>query len=473
MDRVRRIGVGLLFGISAPFVSAASLVTETPMAEAPPGTVGLGFGFRFGESPYQGIDNVASVNNDNGTDLIPLYLYEGKYLFAHGTSAGIHLINHDWLKLDLIGRYRFDRLEPEADPAYLGLEPRRQTVDGGLEATIKSGFGHLRLGALWDLLDRHQGGEFEATYLYQFDPGRWRITPYVSYLYQTEDLLNYYYSVPSEIPTPPIEPGLPPFPEYTVTSGDDFWRVGVNSSFQLSAGWHLYANLAWETVPDAAQASPMVERDHLLTGLVGATYYFGDLQQSQVGSERSGEWSLRVTGGYTAEETFHKVHRGAVAASEDVETYLVGLTVSRLLDDGEKLDAWGRFSLNRRLENDYQDDFFEYVAYVMLMGTGYSPWSEQEWFRYGFGFGFSYADKVPIVEQVKQAKRGRDTAHFLNYLEATVDFPTNLLLGNLGSEDCYIGLTIVHRSGIFANADILGNVSGGSDVLTGHVECKL
>ncbi|MBY5992225.1 MipA/OmpV family protein [Ferrimonas balearica] len=456
-----------------PALMAASLVTETPMADAPPGTVGLGFGLRFGESPYQGIDNVSSINNDNGTDLIPLYLYEGKYLFAHGTSAGVHLVRNDWLKLDLIGRYRFDRLEPDADPAFIGLEPRRQTVDGGLEATLKSDYGHLRLGALWDLLGRHQGGEMEVTYLNTFSPARWRITPYVSYLYQTEDLLDYYYSVPSEIPLPPIEPPPPTFPEYAVNGGDHFWRVGVNTSYQLSAGWHLYANLAWETVPDKAKASPMVERDQLVTGLVGATYYFGDLQQSQVGEQRSGEWSLRINGGYTAEETFHKVHRGYVRESEDVETYLVGLTVGRLLNDGETLDAWGRFSLNRRLENDYQDDFFEYVAYVMLMGTGYSPWSEQEWFRYGFGFGFSYADQVPIIEQVKQAERGRETAHFLNYLEATVDFPTNLLLGNLGSKDCYIGLTIVHRSGIFANSDILGNVSGGSDVLTGHLECRL
>jgi len=30
----------------------------------------------------------------------------------------------------------------------------------------------------------------------------------------------------------------------------------------------------------------------------------------------------------------------------------------------------------------------------------------------------------------------------------------------------------VHRSGIFATSDILGNVSGGSDVLSMHIECK-
>jgi hypothetical protein len=144
-----------------------------------------------------------------------------------------------------------------------------------------------------------------------------------------------------------------------------------------------------------------------------------------------------------------------------------------LLLDGPRADYWGKLSINRRLENDLQDDFWEANAYVMIMGTGYSPWSSRELFRYGFGYGFSYADKIPIVEQLKQASRGENTSHFLNYLEAQVDFPLRNLFGSRGWwRDCYAGLTIVHRSGIFGTVDILGNVSGGSDVLTGHMECR-
>ena len=226
-------------------------------------------------------------------------------------------------------------------------------------------------------------------------------------------------------------------------------------------------------MPDTVRDSPLTDEDHLFSAFVGASYHFGNLRdQSRVTEPRKGEWSWRVNAGYTAEETFLKVHRGAFRRSEDVHTYLAGITLGKLLQDGEKVDFWGRFSLNRRLENGTQDDFFEYVAYVMAMGTGYSPWTDRELFRYGFGFGFSYADRVPMVEQIKQAQRGRDTAHFLNYLEAQVDFPLRNLFGDQASRDCYIGLTLVHRSGIFATSDILGNVSGGSDVLTGHLECK-
>jgi hypothetical protein len=211
--------------------------------------------------------------------------------------------------------------------------------------------------------------------------------------------------------------------------------------------------------------------------MVGLLYNFGSVISDEnavlFDPQRSGEWSWRVNYGYTAEETFHKIHRGAIAKNEDVDTGLVGLTLGKLLFDGPRSDFLGRVSLNRRLENGLQDDFFELNAYAMIMGTGYSPWTNRELFRYGFGYGLSYADSIPIVEQLKQEDRGENTSHFLNYLEAQLDFPLRNMLGNRGWwKNCYAGLTIVHRSGAFGRIDLVGNVAGGSDVLSGHLECK-
>jgi hypothetical protein len=39
--------------------------------------------------------------------------------------------------------------------------------------------------------------------------------------------------------------------------------------------------------------------------------------------------------------------------------------------------------------------------------------------------------------------------------------------------DCYAGLTVVHRSGIFGTSDLLGDVAGGSDWITAHFECAM
>jgi hypothetical protein len=106
------------------------------------------------------------------------------------------------------------------------------------------------------------------------------------------------------------------------------------------------------------------------------------------------------------------------------------------------------------------------------MGKGYSPWSKEEMFRWSFGFGVSYAEKVPIAEQRKQAAKGDNTSHFLNYLEMTLDFPLHRVSRSSWIKDCYAGLSVVHRSGIFGTSDFLGDVSGGADWITAHLECR-
>jgi outer membrane protein len=86
---------------------ATGQVTEIQLDNVAKGTVALGFGRRFGQSPYTGIDNVSSHENENATDLVPIYYYEGKYLFSHGTSMGLHLWDSKRFSVDLLGRYRF------------------------------------------------------------------------------------------------------------------------------------------------------------------------------------------------------------------------------------------------------------------------------------------------------------------------------------------------------------------------------
>ena len=150
------------------------------------------------------------------------------------------------------------------------------------------------------------------------------------------------------------------------------------------------------------------------------------------------------------------------------------MTFAKLLTDGPRVDFTGKFAVFRHLEEDEGNgNFMSYALYVMAMGKGYSPWSGDEVFRYGFGFGMSYADKVPITEQRKQAAKGNNTSRFLNYLELQLDFPLRRLFKAKSMRNCYAGLTVVHRSGIFGTSDILGDVSGGSDWITAHLECAL
>lgn len=67
---------------------ATNPVTEIATGDIPEGTLGLGFGWRWGDSPYKGIDDISSVETDESSDVLPFYYYEGKFLFAHGSTAG-------------------------------------------------------------------------------------------------------------------------------------------------------------------------------------------------------------------------------------------------------------------------------------------------------------------------------------------------------------------------------------------------
>jgi outer membrane protein len=38
-------------------------------------------------------------------------------------------------------------------------------------------------------------------------------------------------------------------------------------------------------------------------------------------------------------------------------------------------------------------------------------------------------------------------------------------------QNCYAGMTVVHRSGIFGTVDMFSNVSGGADWITASLDC--
>ncbi|MBK1851929.1 MipA/OmpV family protein [Marinobacter sp. 1-4A] len=468
--RIGLIGQGALLGLCclAASNSYASLPdTRTPINDVPEGTVGLGAALRRGTSPYVGVDNISGLLNDNKTDLIPLYLYEGKWLFAHGTSAGAHLLKQEWLSVDLLAKYRFNRFESDAAPYFNGVRDRDQTVDVGLSATVFTDWGSLSTTWVNDVLGAHNGHEWDFTYSYDWTPGRWSVSPFISYVYQHSDLTDYYYGVdPSE--------ALPERPFYQPDSAV-FWRAGINTSYRATPHLLLFSNIASQHVDSEIFNSPLVDESQLTSATFGFAYLFGnalDDSTKRPDSGRFGEWSWRVNAGYQAEGPFTRTLTGTLKRSEDVHAYMTGLTLGKLISDGEYIDYWGRVSLNRRLENGNQSDFGEYNAYVMAMTTGRSPWTSEEWLRFGIGFGFSYASEVPYVEQVKQAKREQNTSHFLNYLEGQFDVPLRLMFENKAVRNCYVGISLLHRSGIFAKSDILSNVSGGSDMVSGHIECK-
>ena len=445
--------------------ATAQEVAEIPFFSASPGAAALGGGLRFGQSPYLASDS----EDQRKIDLIPLYLYEGKYLFARGTAGGFHLMRNDAFEMNLFMRYRFQKLDPSDNSYYEGLDKREQSLDAGLELGLKRNWGEVKLDWVTDTLGRHDGQEVRFAYRYRFEAGPWSFSPYISWTWQDANLTNYYFGV-SEAEARPDRPAYLP--------GESQWiGFGMNSSWQISDRIVLFGNFGFAGTESEVTDSPLVAEDGVSSAFVGGTYLFGNARQPDyiMDEDRYGEWSWRLNYGYQADGNIvSEIDQGDFSKSTVADTNIAGFTVSKLLSSGDRVDFLGKLALFRHYEDDEGNGTFSsYAAYISAMGKGYSPWSNEEWFRWSFGFGMSYAETVPIAEQRKQEAKGDNTSHFLNYLEMTLDFPMRRMTKASWLQKCYAGLSIVHRSGIFGTSDFLGDVSGGADWLTAHLECTV
>ncbi len=442
-------------------------VAEIPFNNAPTGSAALGGGIRFGQNQY-----FDSQNEDERTfDLIPLYLYEGKWLFARGTMGGVHFVNNDNWELSAIAKWRFQDLNPDSNEFYEGLEERDQTLDAGLQVISTREWGELRLSWVTDTLDNHNGQEVQFTYRYRFHAGPWSLSPYVTVAWQDENLTNYYYGVSESEATPE---------RLAYDTGESQWLgVGLNTAWQMTDRITWFANIGFGGADSSIANSPLTQEEGYSQAFVGGTYTFGNAIKPDyiIDSERRGEWSWRVNYGYQADgNIISEIDQGDFSKSTIADTNIAGLTLSRLLADGDRIDFLGKVAMFRHYEKDEgNENFWSWAAYILVQGTGYSPWSKKELFRLGFGFGMSYAQNIPIAEQLKQTGEGAagNSSNFLNYLELSVDFPLKRASKANWLQKCYAGLTVVHRSGIFGTSDILGDVSGGSDWITAHLECKV
>jgi outer membrane scaffolding protein for murein synthesis (MipA/OmpV family) len=192
--RITAIGFRAAVLFIATFAYSANAqyeVAEIPFFNTPKGTAALGGGLRLGQDLYIAADN----EDQRQYDLVPLYLYNGKYFFFRGTAGGVHLFSTDNIEFNVMGRYRFAKLDPDRNAFFEGIEERKQTLDGGVELRLRGGWGTVNANYLTDTLNRHKGQSAEVSYRYTFDRGRFSFSPFITWAWNDNKLTNYYYGV--------------------------------------------------------------------------------------------------------------------------------------------------------------------------------------------------------------------------------------------------------------------------------------
>ena len=348
----------------------------------------------------------------NRYDLLPLYLYEGERFFLHANRGGVKLL-HD------VG-----------------------------------GFS--------------KGSEARLNYSYDWRSGPWRLRPSIGVALRDARLNNYYYGVQDNEATP----GRPAYAPGTGINAS----LGLYGSYDMTQRWRLLAGVSATLLDRRLRDSPIVQKRVLPAVYIGAAYDFGG-HEREWARQGSPTW-FKLLYGKSTEDGCHllKIVTAQCLSTDKVNpTRITALQVGKpFLENvnGWPLDFVGYAGLTGHNDNGYQPNSVQLDLFMKAFYSGF-PWSHRVKTRLGLGVGVSLAQRVPYIEASSQAASGKPASRILNYLDPTLDVSLGDLLGSRALKDTFIGVGVSHRSGIFGDSRLLGNVNGGSNYIYTYVESAL
>jgi outer membrane protein len=198
---------------------------------------------------------------------IPAITFNGERLQWFGPRLSYGLVGDDRLRLAGTANYRLRTYEEEDATVLEGLGDRKDTLMLGLAAIGELPFGvNASLGYEHDALGRIGGGAARAELQRSFQWGLTRLTPKLGLGWQSAELANHDYGVP----TAAAAPGRPAHEVGDYLS----LEVGVGAFIELSRNWRLVADLAVEFLPGEVTDSPLVDDGQVLKGFFALTYVF-------------------------------------------------------------------------------------------------------------------------------------------------------------------------------------------------------
>ncbi|HEU5296503.1 MAG TPA: MipA/OmpV family protein [Burkholderiaceae bacterium] len=440
--------------------AAAEVANDEALVDlvAKPGGAGFGVLVSSEQSPYRGV----GLRHD----VLPVYLYEGERIFVRTDRAGLKFTPTDDQALELYLRRRFEGFPlDDAPPALQGLVAHRGGVDLGLTWRARVDPIHLHASVSQNLSQEPRGQELAVGAYTDWPLGRLTLRPAATGTWRSSRSNDFYFGVPAEH----ASAGRP---EYHPGAGVDLF-AGIYASYQLSAGWRLFAGAGTTRRAATVQASPIVEAGPQAGIVVGATY---NLEAQTVRTQLTeSPLIVRVLSGQAAIDRCNIVRITTLQCTtidRTTPTEIAGLAIGKTLVEslnGWPLDVAGFVGIIVHRDRPYQRDGGELNLFVKGVFRGF-PWSDRVLTRIGFGWGLSISDPVPYAEVAEQASRGRLTSRLLNYVEPSIDISIGDVIGKPEWKQTFIGLSVTHRSGIFGTSRLLGNVNGGSNYVTIYLE---
>ena len=454
-----RVFVACVLALGAAAAPPAAATSDFLADIIEHGSAGWGMVSRFEQSPYRG----GGVR----IDLMPLYLYEGEYVYLHTYRAGLKLDFGSGRRAAAFLSQRFESFPVEQVPASLaGMSTRTPGTDFGLSYEQRFDWGHGFVEVLRDVSGNSGGTEWRLGAATEWWRGRLMLAPYFVLSARDARLNDYYYGVTAS-------EAAADRPAYRPGAGVN-GTVGLNARYDLTDTWHFFAGASATLWTSGVRRSPIVEDRVQLAAFGGLAYEF---TPTPVKRARDGiPLTFKVLHGRSSPCNLAPIMelRCRSIKTDDrttVDSFEIGRPFIETPHGWPVMIAW-YVGLLRHEEREFQPDFLQVNLYLKAFYWGF-PWSGRVRTRIGFGGGLSYAQAVPYVEARDQAARGRNTSKLLQYLDPTIDVSVGDLFGAKNLRETYFGLGVSHRSGMFGMAQLFDNVNGGSNYIYTYVEWRM
>ena len=221
----------------------------------------IGMGGMVYITPYKSYDTQSA--------LIPIVSYEGKYAYVREFSAGVKLVNLDFLEISAFAEYDYTCFKPRnsSDARLRKLSNRRDSMSLGTAVRLITPYGMLHASGAHDVLGRNNGLTGLIGYMNSVEFGPLELIPAAGVQWSNNSYNNYYYGVSGE------ESRKSGLNSHHVGSGVSPY-TGLTIDYSLTKSWEIYYSGEWIFLNSAIKNSPMVSRTNTYSLMLGLSYTF-------------------------------------------------------------------------------------------------------------------------------------------------------------------------------------------------------
>jgi outer membrane protein len=367
--------------------------------------------------------------------LVPLIMFENKYVFFREIEGGVHLLNRPGWELNLMARMHFFDI-----PVDFQNEVQGDNLDWGIQALWKRWqYWVVAADVATDFSDRPSANllayydrTFKRTYL--------RLG--VRTKYKTADYNSTYWGLDQQRVDAGLELGG--WVKLTYDVWRNFYLTGAASLTYLDKPvrdiefvvddwkWEGYAGLGLSDPMDKPRKVRMPENGYLRLGHMWAT-------PSSLSHIFHGE----------AEKDPDNHQMTTLFYGHPLTDRMFSLPLEFFLHSG----------LGLHWKSPKQNYEMEAILAIKMFYTIPLPWR----FRLGAAEGLSWVTAVPYREEQNLAEKGYTTSQLLNYLDFSVDMNLGDITPGDALDKLWLGYYIHHRSAIFKSAQQFGRIKGGSN----------